>query len=46
MLAALEGGLLLAQIERNTRPLATALDVMISLTESLAPPARPDDSGR
>jgi len=46
ILAALEGGLLLAQIERNTRPLATALDVMISLTESLAPPARPDDSGR
>ena len=38
MLAALEGGLLLAQIERNTRPLAAALDVMITLTESLAPP--------
>jgi AcrR family transcriptional regulator len=37
MLAALQGGLLLAQIERNTRPLAAALDVMISLTESLAP---------
>jgi TetR/AcrR family transcriptional regulator, transcriptional repressor for nem operon len=42
MLAALQGGLLLAQIERNTRPLAAALDVMISLTESLAPPAQPD----
>jgi TetR/AcrR family transcriptional regulator, transcriptional repressor for nem operon len=41
MLAALEGGLLLAQIERNTRPLAVALDVMISLTESLAPPRQP-----
>jgi TetR/AcrR family transcriptional regulator, transcriptional repressor for nem operon len=40
MLAALEGGLLLAQIERNTRPLAAALDVMISLIESLAPPRR------
>jgi len=40
ILAALEGGLLLAQIERNTRPLAAALDVMISLAESLAPPAR------
>jgi TetR/AcrR family transcriptional regulator, transcriptional repressor for nem operon len=40
MLAALEGGLLLAQIERNVRPLAAALDVMISLTESLAPPAQ------
>jgi TetR/AcrR family transcriptional regulator, transcriptional repressor for nem operon len=40
MLAALEGGLLLAQIERDVRPLAAALDVMIALTESLAPPAR------
>jgi hypothetical protein len=40
MLAALEGGLLLAQIERNTRPLAAALDVMITLTESLAPPVQ------
>ena len=38
MLAALQGGLLLAQIERSVRPLAAALDVMISLTESLAPP--------
>src|SRR6516225_1696504 len=47
MLAALEGGLLLAQIERNTRPLATALDVMISLTESLAPSRQqPGDPGR
>jgi len=43
MLAALQGGLLLAQVERNVRPLAAALDVMISLTESLAPPARHDD---
>jgi AcrR family transcriptional regulator len=40
VLAALEGGLLLAQIERNVRPLATALDVMISLTESLVPQAQ------
>jgi AcrR family transcriptional regulator len=46
MLAALQGGLLLAQIERNTRPLAAALDVMISLTASLAPPAQSDDSDR
>jgi len=38
MLAALEGGLLLAQVERNVRPLAAALDVLISFTESLAPP--------
>jgi hypothetical protein len=42
MLAALQGGLLLAQIERNTRPLASALDVMISLTASLTPPVQPD----
>src|SRR5215813_4393459 len=39
MLAALQGGLLLAQIERSVRPLAAALDVMISFTESLAPPS-------
>src|SRR5579859_874202 len=46
ILAALEGGLLLAQIERNTRPLAAALDVMITLTESLAPPVQqPGDPG-
>jgi TetR/AcrR family transcriptional regulator, transcriptional repressor for nem operon len=41
MLAALEGGLLLAQIERSVRPLAAALDVMISLIESLAPTRQP-----
>jgi TetR/AcrR family transcriptional regulator, transcriptional repressor for nem operon len=41
MLAALQGGLLLAQIERSVRPLAAALDVMISLTESLAPTLPP-----
>jgi TetR/AcrR family transcriptional regulator, transcriptional repressor for nem operon len=46
ILAALEGGLLLAQIERNTRPLAAALDVMISLTASLTPPAQSGDSVR
>ncbi len=43
MLAALQGGLLLAQIERSVRPLAAALDVMISLTESLAPPRQLSD---
>jgi TetR/AcrR family transcriptional regulator, transcriptional repressor for nem operon len=42
MLAALQGGLLLAQVERSVRPLAAALDVMISLTESLAPRAQRD----
>jgi TetR/AcrR family transcriptional regulator, transcriptional repressor for nem operon len=35
MLAALQGGLLLAQIERSVRPLAAALDAMIALTQSL-----------
>jgi TetR/AcrR family transcriptional regulator, transcriptional repressor for nem operon len=47
MLAALQGGLLLAQVQRNVRPLATALDVMISLTESLTAPAEQyDDPAR
>jgi len=45
ILAALEGGLLLAQVERNVRPLAAALDVMISLVASLGPAARPDTHG-
>ena len=31
LLAALQGGLLLAQVERNTRPLETALDTIIAL---------------
>ena len=37
VLAALQGGLLLAKVERDVRPLATALDVIISLIASLAP---------
>jgi TetR/AcrR family transcriptional regulator, transcriptional repressor for nem operon len=37
VLAALQGGLLLAKVERDVRPLATALDVMISVIEGLAP---------
>jgi TetR/AcrR family transcriptional regulator, transcriptional repressor for nem operon len=41
ILAARQGGLLLAQNERDVRPLAAALDVMISMVESLAPPVRP-----
>ncbi len=41
ILAALQGGLSLAQVERDVRPLAAALDVMISLIASLAPAARP-----
>jgi TetR/AcrR family transcriptional regulator, transcriptional repressor for nem operon len=43
MLAALQGGLLLAQIERSVRPLAAALDMMIALTESLASPRQQSD---
>jgi TetR/AcrR family transcriptional regulator, transcriptional repressor for nem operon len=43
LLAALRGGLLLAKVERDVRPLAAALDVMISLTESLGPLAQKDD---
>jgi hypothetical protein len=30
-LAALQGGLLLTQMQRSTRPLATALDAMLTL---------------
>jgi TetR/AcrR family transcriptional repressor of nem operon len=44
ILAALQGGLALAQIERDVRPLAAALDVMISLVASLAPGARPAET--
>jgi len=43
MLAALQGGLLLAQVERSVRPLAAALDVMIALIQSLT--IRPPASG-
>ena len=38
ILAALQGGLLLAQIQRDTRPLEVAFDAMITLIERLAPP--------
>ena len=34
-LAALEGGLLLAQIQRDTEPLAAALDAMLKLIATL-----------
>jgi TetR/AcrR family transcriptional regulator, transcriptional repressor for nem operon len=43
LLAALQGGLLLTKVERHVRPLASALDVMISLIESLAPPGQGND---
>jgi TetR/AcrR family transcriptional regulator, transcriptional repressor for nem operon len=42
VLAALQGGLLLAKVERDVRPLAAALDVMISLIASLAPAGQGD----
>ncbi len=42
VLAALQGGLLLAKVERDVRPLAAALDVMISLIASLAPAGQSD----
>jgi len=48
VLAALQGGLLLAQIQRNTKPLETALDTMIShielLTVHAGQPARESSS--
>jgi TetR/AcrR family transcriptional regulator, transcriptional repressor for nem operon len=40
VLAALQGGLLLAKVERDVRPLAAALDAIISLIASLAPAGR------
>jgi len=42
LLAALQGGLLLSKVERDVRPLAAALDVMISLIASLAPAGQGD----
>src|SRR5579871_5826187 len=38
LLAALEGGLLLAQIQRNPEPLAAALDAMLTLIATLSSP--------
>ena len=35
MLAALQGGLLLAQVQRETRPLEVALDVMLDRIQAL-----------
>jgi TetR/AcrR family transcriptional repressor of nem operon len=38
LLAALQGGLLLAQVQRNTRPLETAVDTLLTLiTRELTP---------
>jgi hypothetical protein len=38
-LAALQGGLLLSQVRRDTQPLEIALDAMLSLIASLISPA-------
>jgi TetR/AcrR family transcriptional repressor of nem operon len=43
-LAAAQGGLLLGQAHRTTRPLEVALDAMIALIESLAPPTAESDA--
>ena len=32
LLAALQGGLLLAQVQQDTRPLQTAIDTLLALT--------------
>jgi hypothetical protein len=34
LLAALQGGLLLAQVQRDTRPLQTALDTLLALVSA------------
>jgi hypothetical protein len=34
LLAALQGGLLLAQVERDTRPLETAVDTILALASA------------
>ena len=47
LLAAVEGGLVLTQLRRDTAPLKAALDCMISYLESLTPsPKRPEPSRR
>jgi TetR/AcrR family transcriptional regulator, transcriptional repressor for nem operon len=40
LLAALQGGLLLAQVERDTRPLETAVDTILALTSAGQPASR------
>ena len=42
LLATLQGGLLLAQVQRDTRPLQTAIDTLLQL----APHQSPGDAGR
>ncbi|MET0493465.1 MAG: TetR/AcrR family transcriptional regulator [Actinoplanes sp.] len=40
LLAALQGGLLLAQVERDTRPLETAVDTILALASASQPASR------
>jgi AcrR family transcriptional regulator len=40
LLAALQGGLLLAQVERDTRPLETAIDTILALASASQPASR------
>ena len=42
LLAALQGGLLLAQVQRDTRPLGTAVDTLLALTTRSPGPSRAD----
>jgi AcrR family transcriptional regulator len=46
LLAAVQGGLLLTKVWRNTKPLEAALDSMIDYFESLTPSARPRPATR
>ena len=47
LLAAVEGGLVLTQLRRDTAPLKAALDCMISYLETLTPsPKQPRPSRR
>jgi AcrR family transcriptional regulator len=46
LLAAVQGGILLSQIHRETRPMEIALDTVIDHIESLTPPRRRKRSGR
>jgi AcrR family transcriptional regulator len=46
VIASLQGGLLLAEVDRNTHPLEIALDAAIAHLKSFASPSRPDDEPR
>lgn len=46
LLAALQGGLLLAQVQRDTRPLETAVDTLLALTRALHRESQVTPDGR